>query len=62
MLPSLKLSGIHGSKWVMTRGFTDGCVARKKFRPSAHACISVFSHGCARSYFAFKSSASLISR
>ena len=28
MLPSLKVSAIHGSKRVMTRGFTFGCVAR----------------------------------
>ena len=28
MLPSLKLSAIHGSNVVITRGFTSGCVAR----------------------------------
>ena len=28
MLPSLKLSAIHGSNRVMTRGFTAGCVDR----------------------------------
>ena len=28
MLPSVKVSAIHGSKCVMTRGFTSGCVYR----------------------------------
>jgi hypothetical protein len=26
MLPSLNVSAIHGSKRVMTRGFTSGCL------------------------------------
>src|SRR3546814_8686181 len=42
ILPSLKLRAIHGSKRVMTLGFTWGWVWRKKFRPSAQAVISVF--------------------
>ena len=28
MLPSLKVSAIHGSNCVITRGFTSGCVCR----------------------------------